>query len=64
VRAGYEIVAIASARNEELVRSFGAAYSYDRISPSIMKDVIALAPFHAGLASVDPALDQLVLGMC
>ncbi|KAH6953540.1 chaperonin 10-like protein [Fusarium avenaceum] len=61
-QAGYTVVGVASARNEELVRSFGAADFIDRKSANAEQDLIALGPFKAVLAAADGASDQEVIG--
>lgn len=53
---------MASARNEELVRSFGAADFIDRHSSNAEEELIALGPFKAVLAAADAAPDQEVIG--
>ncbi|KAK4112879.1 GroES-like protein [Canariomyces notabilis] len=60
--AGYTVVGVASARNAELVRSFGAAHFVDRNSATVSDELIALGPFKAVLAAADAAPDQVVLG--
>ncbi|KAH7169751.1 uncharacterized protein B0J16DRAFT_376652 [Fusarium flagelliforme] len=59
--AGYTIVGVASARNAELVQSFGAAHFVDRESPGTLQELIALGPFKAVLAAADTAQDQEVV---
>jgi NADPH:quinone reductase-like Zn-dependent oxidoreductase len=59
--AGYTVVGVASARNAELVQSFGAAHFVDRESPGTLQELIALGPFKAVLAAADSALDQGVI---
>jgi NADPH:quinone reductase-like Zn-dependent oxidoreductase len=60
--AGYTVVGVASARNEELVRSFGATDFVDKQSPNAVQRLIALGPFKAVLAAADAAQDQEVIG--
>ncbi|KAF9768563.1 hypothetical protein IL306_014139 [Fusarium sp. DS 682] len=60
--AGYIVVGVASARNAELVQSFGATYFVDRQSPDAVQELIALGPFKAVLAAADAAQDQKVIG--
>jgi NADPH:quinone reductase-like Zn-dependent oxidoreductase len=60
--AGYTVVGVASARNADLVRSFGAAHFVDRKSATVEQELIALGPFKAVLAAADAAQDQVVLG--
>ncbi|WKT54077.1 Polyketide synthase, enoylreductase domain [Fusarium oxysporum f. sp. vasinfectum] len=59
--AGYTVVGVASARNEELVQSFGAAHFVDRESPGTLQELVALGPFKAVLAAADTAQDQGVI---
>ncbi|PNP73417.1 hypothetical protein FNYG_13244 [Fusarium nygamai] len=61
VEAGYTVVGVASARNAELVQSFGAAHFVDRASPGTLQELIALGPFKAVLAAADTAQDQEVI---
>ncbi|EXA30428.1 hypothetical protein FOVG_18197 [Fusarium oxysporum f. sp. pisi HDV247] len=56
--AGYAVVGVASARNAELVQSFGAAHFVDRESPGTLQELVALGPFKAVLAAADTAQDQ------
>ncbi|RYC79200.1 hypothetical protein BFJ63_vAg17922 [Fusarium oxysporum f. sp. narcissi] len=56
--AGYTVVGVASARNAELVQSFGAAHFVDRESPGTLQELVALGPFKAVLAAADTAQDQ------
>jgi NADPH:quinone reductase-like Zn-dependent oxidoreductase len=60
--AGYPVVGVASAHNEQLVRSFGVRDFVDRKSHTVVEDLTALGPFKAVLAAADSAPDQLVLG--
>ncbi|RKK52999.1 hypothetical protein BFJ69_g17850 [Fusarium oxysporum] len=59
--AGYTVVGVASARNAELVQSFGAAHFVDRESPGNLQELVALGPFKAVLAAADTAQDQGVI---
>jgi NADPH:quinone reductase-like Zn-dependent oxidoreductase len=60
--AGYTVVGVASARNAELVQSFGAACFVDRQSPDAMQELVAFGPYKAVLAAADAAQDQEVIG--
>ncbi|KAF4343976.1 alcohol dehydrogenase [Fusarium beomiforme] len=60
--AGYVVVGVASARNAELVQSFGAQHFVDRQSREALQDLVALGPFKAVLAAADTAPDQEVIG--
>ena len=53
---------VASAKNAELVRSFGAEHFVDRKSTTVVQDLIDIGPFEAVLAAQDAAPDQVVLG--
>jgi NADPH:quinone reductase-like Zn-dependent oxidoreductase len=61
-RAGYTVVGVASSKNAQLVKSFGAEYFLDRKSPTVTQELIDLGPFEAVLAAADAAQDQPVLG--
>ncbi|KAH7400099.1 chaperonin 10-like protein [Cadophora sp. MPI-SDFR-AT-0126] len=61
-RAGYTVVGVASSKNAQLVKSFGAAHFVDRTSPTVTQELIDLGPFEAVLAAADAAQDQPVLG--
>jgi NADPH:quinone reductase-like Zn-dependent oxidoreductase len=60
--AGYAVVGVASARNAELVQSFGASDFVDRQSPNTAQELITLGPFKVVLAAADTAQDQEVIG--
>ncbi|KAK4895544.1 hypothetical protein LTR27_006327 [Elasticomyces elasticus] len=61
-RAGYAVVGVASAKNAQLVKSFGAMHFVDRKPPTVTQELIDLGPFEAVLAASDSAPDQVVLG--
>ncbi len=61
-RAGYTVVGVASSKNAQLVKSFGAVHFVDRKSPTVTQELIDLGPFEAVLAAADAAQDQPVLG--
>ncbi|KAH7063940.1 putative alcohol dehydrogenase [Paraphoma chrysanthemicola] len=61
-RAGYTVVGVASSKNAQLVKSFGAAQFVDRRSSTVTQQLIDLGPFEAVLAAADAAEDQPVLG--
>lgn len=61
-RAGYTVVGVASSKNAELVKSFGAEHFVDRKSSTVAQELIDLGPFEAVLAAADAAQDQPVLG--
>jgi NADPH:quinone reductase-like Zn-dependent oxidoreductase len=61
-QAGYPVVGVASARNESLVKSFGAIDFVDRVSPNVVQDLISKGPFETVLAAADTADDQVILG--
>jgi NADPH:quinone reductase-like Zn-dependent oxidoreductase len=60
--AGYSVVGVASAKNAQLVESFGAVHFVDRNSSTVVQELIDLGPFEATLAAADSAHDQLLLG--
>jgi threonine dehydrogenase-like Zn-dependent dehydrogenase len=55
-------VGVASSKNAQLVKSFGAEYFLDRKSPTVTQELIDLGLFEAVLAAADAAQDQPVLG--
>lgn len=61
-RAGYTVVGVASSKNAQLVKSFGAVHFVDRRSPTATQELIDIGPFEAVLAAADAAHDQPVLG--
>ena len=61
-QSGYSVVGVASSRNAELVKSFGAAHFVDRKSATATQDLIEVGPYEAVLAAADAAEDQVVLG--
>lgn len=61
-QAGYTVIGVASAHNEQLVRSLGATHFVDRKSSSVKDDLISLGPYKAVLAAQDSAEDQPVIG--
>jgi len=61
-RAGYTVVGVASSKNAQLVKSFGAEHFFDRNSPTVTQELIELGPFEAVLAAADVAQDQPVIG--
>lgn len=61
-RAGYTVVGVASSKNAQLVKSFGAMHFIDRRSPTVTQELIDIGPFEAVLAAADSAPDQDVLG--
>ncbi|KAF5648565.1 alcohol dehydrogenase [Fusarium sp. NRRL 52700] len=62
VEAGYTVIGVASARNADLVESFGAAHFVDRHSSQASQQLISLGPFKAVLAAADATADQEVIG--
>ncbi len=60
--AGYAVVGVASARNEELARASGVTHFVDRHSPTVVDELVALGPFKAVLAAADSAEDQVKIG--
>ncbi|TGO59153.1 hypothetical protein BOTNAR_0168g00280 [Botryotinia narcissicola] len=60
--AGYTVVGVASSKNAQLVKSFGAVHFVDRKSPTVTQELIDIGPFEAVLAAADAAQDQPVLG--
>ncbi|KAI4681710.1 uncharacterized protein J4E84_007305 [Alternaria hordeiaustralica] len=61
-RAGYTVVGVASSKNAQLVKSFGAVHFVDRKSPTVTQELTDIGPFEAVLAAADAAQDQPVLG--
>jgi NADPH:quinone reductase-like Zn-dependent oxidoreductase len=58
---GYTVLGVASAHNESLVRSFGAAHFVDRHSATIMDTLSLLGPFQAVLMAQDSKADQMLI---
>jgi NADPH:quinone reductase-like Zn-dependent oxidoreductase len=61
-RAGYRVVGVASSKNAQLVKSFGAMHFIDRKSPTVTEELISIGPFEVVLAAADSAQDQVLLG--
>ena len=53
---------VASSKNAQLVKSFGAEHFFDGNSSTLTQELIELGPFEAVLAAADAAHDQPVLG--
>jgi hypothetical protein len=53
---------VASSKNAELVKSFGAVHFVDRKSPTVIEELTEIGPFEAVLAAADSAQDQVLLG--
>jgi D-arabinose 1-dehydrogenase-like Zn-dependent alcohol dehydrogenase len=61
-QAGYTVVGVASARHEDLTKSFGVSHFVDRASSTVVQDLVAHGPFKAVLAAADSAEDQVKIG--
>ena len=53
---------VASSKNAQLVKSFGAEHFFDGNSSTLTQELIELGPFEAVLAAADAAHDQPLLG--
>jgi NADPH:quinone reductase-like Zn-dependent oxidoreductase len=60
--AGYVVVGVASGRHANLATNIGVSHFVDRISTTVIPDLIALGPYKAVLAAADSAEDQIKIG--